>query len=269
MRLRPSILASVLASLLPLAGLQASDAIQIDTPVGGWRKGDSQGAHFLQQVNYPASSVNSASDQADTARISGMIKARPKDRSAPARLIVNGISMPLKVQEDGHFDRPFVFPAGSNSVEVRSPDGEHKHRVQFYNRGGGATAAKLRVVLSWDSDNTDLDLHVVTPDGGHVWYGNRVAANGGALDVDVTTGFGPEMFASPTPLSGEYLVYVNYFGGGYNSDEEGGGDPAQILTTAQVSLISQEGTANEKQESFLVPMRATGELTLVKRFSYP
>ncbi|MES2820697.1 MAG: DUF2135 domain-containing protein [Pseudomonadota bacterium] len=269
MRLRPSVIASVLATLLPLAGLQATDAIQIDTPVGGWRKGDSEGAHFMQEVNYPASSVNSASDQAATARISGMIKAAPKDRSAPARLIVNGISLPLKVQEDGSFDRPFVFPAGSNSVEVRSPDGEHRRRVQFYKLGGGETAARLRVVLAWDSDNTDLDLHVVTPDGAHVWYGERAVANGGALDVDVTTGFGPEMFASPTPLSGEYLVYVNYFGGGYSSDEEGGADPAQILTTAQVTLISQEGTANEKQESFLVPMRATGELTLVKRFSYP
>src|SRR3989338_2463285 len=116
MRLRPSILASVLASLLPLAGLQAADAIQIDTPVGGWRKGDSQGAHFLQQVNYPASSVNSAGDQADTARISGMIKARPKDPSAPARLIVNGISMPLKVQEDGRFDRPFVLDRESGGA---------------------------------------------------------------------------------------------------------------------------------------------------------
>ena len=81
----------------------------------------------------------------------------------------------------------------------------------------------------------------------------------------MTSGFGPEMIASPTPLKGEYLVYVNYYGGGQSSE----GNMAQDLTTAQVTLISGEGSSNEKQESFLIPMRAPGELTLVKRFSYP
>lgn len=262
MRARFSVTALLLSSLLPLLGLQAADGIDIDTPLGGWSQGSGEGAHFLQPVNYPASSVNSAADQAATTRISGLIKAEPKAGGDPARLIVNGIDMPLKVQADGRFDRPFVFPAGSNGVEVRSPDRGQARRVQFYNGGGnGETAARLRVVLSWDSDNTDLDLHVVTPDGGHVWYGGRALANGAALDVDVTTGYGPEMFASPTPLPGQYLVYVNYYGGA--------GDPGVALTTAQITLIGQEGTVDEKRESFLVPMRAPGELTLVKRFSYP
>ncbi len=67
--------------------------------------------------------------------------------------------------------------------------------MQFFEAHAGRPQARLRVVLSWDSDGTDLDLHVVSPDGVHVFYGNRVGANGGALDVDVTTGFGPEIYA--------------------------------------------------------------------------
>lgn len=264
MSLRLPAIAWLLAAPLSTA-LQAAEGARFDTPVSGWRQGSGDGAHFMQQVNYPASSVNSAPDQADTARISGQIKASPKSTNEPARLVVNGISMPLKVQEDGSFDRPFVFSAGSNSVEVRSADRSQARRVQFYNSGGnGQTAAKLRVVLSWDTDNTDLDLHLVTPDGGHVWYGGRSLANGAALDVDVTTGYGPEMIASPTPLKGQYLVYVNYYGGGYSE-----GEAAQPLTTGQITVISEEGTVNEKQESFIVPMRTPGELTLVKSFSYP
>ena len=252
-----------LACAMPLSAVAG---ITLDTPRAGWRTGSDEGAHFMQEVNYPASAVNSAPDQGDSARIRGQISASYKAPSgAPARLVVNGLSMPLKVQEGGGFDRPFVFPAGSNNVEVRSPDGQQVRRVQFYNNGSGETPAKLRVVLSWDSDNTDLDLHLVTPDGGHVWYGERALANGAALDVDVTGGFGPEMIASPTPLKGEYLVYVNYYGGGQSSE----GNMAQDLTTAQVTLISGEGSSNEKQESFLIPMRAPGELTLVKRFSSP
>jgi uncharacterized protein YfaP (DUF2135 family) len=252
------------------ATFAADAAIKLDTPVGGWHSGavDGDGEHYQQTVNYPASSVNTPVGQANTARIAGQIKATPKS-AEPGRLIVNGVSMPLKIDEAGRFDRPFSFPKGSNSVEVRSPDGQQRHRMQFINAGSGATPAKLRVLLSWDSDGTDLDLHVVTPDGAHIWYGDRVAANGAALDVDVTTGYGPEIFSMPAPIKGQYLVYLNYFGGGYRSDEDGQEDAVQPLTTAQVTVITEEGTPSEKIETFVVPMRAVGELTLVKAFCYP
>jgi len=260
----------LLCTLTALSPAIAADSVKLDTPVGGWRSGapEGEGESFRQTVNYPASSVNTPVGQANTARISGEIKAARKDNE-PGRLIVNGVSMPLKIDDSGRFDRPFSFPNGSNSVEVRSPDGQQRHRTQFLNTSGGATPAKLRVLLAWDSDGTDLDLHLVTPDGAHIWYGNRTAANGAALDVDVTTGYGPEIFAMPAPIKGQYLVYVNYYGGGYRGDDEGGDEAVQPLTTAQVTVITEEGTPNEKMETFLIPMRAVGELTLVKSFSYP
>ncbi|MOA29098.1 hypothetical protein D3C78_1500910 [compost metagenome] len=61
---------------------------------------------------------------------------------------------------------------------------------------------------------------------------------------------------------------MNYYGGGYSVDE-GQVNARKDLTTAQITVVTEEGTPDEKQESFLVPMRAPGELTLVKRFSYP
>ena len=266
----------LLCALTALPPAMAANGVTIDTPIGGWRSGAPGGEdeNFSQTVNYPASSVNTPVGQASTARITGQIKGAPKDNE-PGKLIVNGVSMPLKVDEEGRFDRPFSFPNGSNSVEVRSADGTQRHRTQFLNARGGATPAKLRVLLTWDSDGTDLDLHLITPDGAHIWYGDRVAPNGAALDVDVTTGYGPEIFAMPAPIKGQYLVYVNYYGGGYrysdDSEEgEGSGEQAQqALTTAQVTVITEEGTPSEKMETFVVPMRAVGELTLVKSFSYP
>ncbi|WP_460369797.1 YfaP family protein [Pseudomonas sp. Tul1A2] len=260
----------LLCTLSALSPAMAADSVKLDTPVGGWRSGapEGEGESFRQTVNYPASSVNTPVGQANTARISGEINAARKDNQ-PGRLIVNGVSMPLKIDDSGRFDRPFSFPNGSNSVEVRSPDGQQRHRTQFLNTSGGATPAKLRVLLAWDSDGTDLDLHLVTPDGAHIWYGNRSAANGAALDVDVTTGYGPEIFAMPAPIKGQYLVYVNYYGGGYRGDDEGGDEAVQALTTAQVTVITEEGTPSEKMETFLIPMRTAGELTLVKAFSYP
>ncbi|SEI01739.1 DUF2135 domain-containing protein [Pseudomonas fuscovaginae UPB0736] len=271
MILRTSTLALFLAALAVLNTASADSGIKLDTPRGGWRQGSPDGENYSQTVNYPASSVNTPLGQADTARIMGQIKGAPKNAREPGNLIVNGVSMPLKLDASGNFDRPFAFPNGTNSVEVRSPDGQQRKRVQFLN-SGGATKAKLRILLSWDSDHTDLDLHVVTPDGAHIWYGNRTAPNGGSLDVDVTTGYGPEIFSMPAPIKGQYLIYVNYYGGGYRSDddEDGGQENAvQALTTAKITLITEEGTVNEKMESFIVPMRAPGELTLVRKFSYP
>lgn len=236
--------------------------VQIDTPHSGWQVNNGENADYSQQINYPASSVNIASEQNASAQIRGQIKGVHKvanQPNQPGRLVVNGIDMPLRVEDDGSFARPFIFPDGSNSVEVKSPDGQSGSKMQFYaTKGRGGISARLRVVLSWDTDNTDLDLHVVTPDGQHAWYGNTLLENGGALDIDVTTGYGPEMFATPTPLQGRYLVYINYYGG--RSETE--------LTTAHLTIISEEGTINEKQETFIVPMRNASELTLVKSFSY-
>lgn len=239
-RIALAALPALLCAGLATAQTQPSPDITFDTPRAGWRSAKGEGADFTQTVNYPANSVNVPDDQSDTARIRGRIaNAEPKQ---PARLVVNGTAMPLKLDDDGGFDRPYAFPSGSNSVQVRSSDGRNARAVQFFAGGESEVPARLRVLLAWDSDHTDLDLHIVTPDGAHAWYGNRVLPNGGAIDVDVTTGYGPEIFASPTPLHGRYLVYVNYYGGGYGSDS---GDPAQALTTVSISVIAQEGTERE------------------------
>jgi uncharacterized protein YfaP (DUF2135 family) len=244
------------AAMLCIAS-HANAQITMDTPRGGWRNSEGEAAGFRQEVNYPASSVN-VSGQSASALIKGKIASTPK--TDPAKLVVNGVAMPLAVDPAGTFERPYAFGARSNGIEVRSPDGKQKKRVQFYEAYAGKPQSRLRVVLSWDSPGTDLDLHVVSPDGVHVFYDNRIGANGGALDVDVTTGYGPEIYANPAPPKGVYLVFVNYYGSG---------GELQDLTIAQVAIVSQEGTVSEKRQVVQVPMRKPGELTLVKSFSYP
>ena len=243
---------------LMLLPIWAQAQVTIDAPRSGWRNSAGATEEYTQAVNYPAASVNLQPGQAETAQIRGRIAGAIKGK--PATLVVNGVAMPMEVGEDGSYGRPYGFGSGSNSVEVRSPDGRSRARIQFVDSYRGKTQARLRIVLSWDSAGTDLDLHVVTPDGGHAWYGNRVLKDGGALDVDVTTGYGPEIFSSAAPLKGNYHAYVNYYGSGENTS---------MLTVARISIITNEGTPREKLQSFQVPMRAAGELTLVKSFVLP
>lgn len=248
----------VLLGILAAAPAVADDAIAIETPLSGWRNSQGERILYTQEVRYPASSVNTQDEQSEFATIKGRIASTVKQQDQPFKLIVNGIPMPLRV-ENGAFSRPYSFGAGSNSVEIRSPDGENVARVQFYEAYAEKNQPKIRIVLSWDSDGSDLDLHVLTPDGEHCYYGDRVLKNGGALDVDVTTGYGPEIFATPAPVKGSYQVYVNYYGSGSDQD----------LTVAQVSIITNENTPDEKKQSFSVPMRHPGELVLAHTFIYP
>ncbi|QUP52576.1 DUF2135 domain-containing protein [Ralstonia syzygii] len=251
--------------------------IEMTAPLNGWRNSAGDDSRYTQDVHYPAVSVATPQGQGAASMIAGRIRNTPKaaepadagsrprpnarrrgaDGASVGTLVVNGVAMPQRIEADGTFSRPYAFGAGSNSVEVRTARGDAK-RVQFYDTYAGKTRPRLRVVLSWDTDGTDLDLHVISPDGQHAWYGNRVTANGGALDVDVTTGYGPEIYSNPAPLPGTYLVYVNYYGSGNDSS---------IITTAQVTIITDENTPAERQQTFVMPMRKAGELTLVRTFT--
>ncbi len=167
---------------------------KIHAPLSGWHPAEGEDASFSQSINYPASSVNMADDQNISAQIRGKIKNyAAAGKVQQGRLVVNGASMPQRVESDGSFARPYIFTEGSNSVQVISPDGQSRQKMQFYSTPGtGTIRARLRLVLSWDTDNTDPDLHVVTPDGEHAWYGTALK-NSGALDMDVTTGTDPEI----------------------------------------------------------------------------
>jgi uncharacterized protein YfaP (DUF2135 family) len=57
----------------------------------------------------------------------------------------------------------------------------------------------LRVVLSWDADNSDMDLWVTDPNGERAYYGNRLTYQGGRMSQDFTGGYGPSSSRCATP----------------------------------------------------------------------
>jgi len=105
----------------------------------------------------------------------------------------------------------------------------------------------LRVVLSWDTDGTDLDLHVLEPDGEECWYSNKQTKSGGPLDVDITTGYGPEVYTQANAQTGEYKVVVAYFS-----------DHGHAQTEVKVDVLLWEGTDREERISFNKMLTRTG-----------
>jgi uncharacterized protein YfaP (DUF2135 family) len=70
----------------------------------------------------------------------------------------------------------------------------------------------IRVVINWNMNNTDIDLHVTDPNGENCYYGHRHSAIGGQMSRGVWQGYGPEQFTLKKAIKGNYGVYVNYYG---------------------------------------------------------
>lgn len=251
-------------TLLSLTNAHAG--IELEGPVAGWRNSQLNEHASDITVAYPKPPVDRGG-QRNRSLIKGRIQAVGTQRK-PHQFIVNGTPMPLYTDAQGAFVKPWAFGRGSNGVEIRSPDGKERKRVQFYEAHSGKTQAKLRIILGWNDAKAEVDMHVITPDGQHAFWAQPRLNDGSGLDVDSVDGGGPEIFSAATPQHGNYLIYVNYWGNfdaaGYNFDAERHERP--IISTT-VTIVSNENTLHEKREVYVVPLRNIGDLVLIKRMS--
>jgi hypothetical protein len=110
-----------------------------------------------------------------------------------------------------HQDVPPIFKWG-NDVAWSYGGNVTDSIKEKVKRAGGNVTGRLRVSLSWFNTD-DLDIHVIEPDGNHIYYVNK----SGKLDVDMNAG-GP---TSREPvenitwagriLDGNYQVSVNNY----------------------------------------------------------
>lgn len=156
-----------------------------------------------------------------------------------AHLIENGTQRMVRVKE-GHVFEKLVLSPGSNQIilQVKHPktDAIYSDHVVLYS---AVPKKDIKVILTWDTDGTDVDLHVVNPAGVHCYFGNTETPEGGKLDVDITDGYGPEIFTQSNADRGQYEIKVHY----YSSH----GNPQ---TVAKVQVILFEGLDMEKKYNF-------------------
>jgi hypothetical protein len=75
----------------------------------------------------------------------------------------------------------------------------------------GIDRADVLISITWNTDNTDVDLHVIEPSGEEVYYSHPNSKAGGHLTRDVTQGYGPEMYVLKKAPRGKYTVRAKYF----------------------------------------------------------
>jgi len=116
----------------------------------------------------------------------------------------------------------------------------------------------LRVVLSWDSDNSDMDLWVTDPNGERAYYGNRLTYQGGQMSQDFTGGYGPEQFSLRDAKPGTYRIEANYFG----SREQ----LVTGATTLMLRLSTKWGSRDQRDQQVTLRLKDQAETVLVGEF---
>ncbi len=76
----------------------------------------------------------------------------------------------------------------------------------------GNCPVDIRVILTWNTNDCDIDLWVTDPNGEKCYYKHRNTVIGGRISNDITQGYGPEEFCLKKAAKGEYLIEADYYG---------------------------------------------------------
>ena len=98
--------------------------------------------------------------------------------------------------------------------------------------------ADLVVTITWNTDGTDIDLHVKEPTGEECYYEHTKTKIGGRITEDVTQGYGPEMYTLARAVPGKYRIRVKYYSAAATR--------AGTRTKVYAIVYQRWGTPNEK-----------------------
>eukprot|EP00658_Telonema_sp_P-2_P010193 TRINITY_DN1383_c0_g2_i1.p1 TRINITY_DN1383_c0_g2~~TRINITY_DN1383_c0_g2_i1.p1 ORF type:complete len:464 (+),score=155.45 TRINITY_DN1383_c0_g2_i1:149-1540(+) len=151
------------------------------------------------------------------------------------------------------FEVFFCFPRKSMEEKIANIDREIDKRLA---REGGCAQGAIVCTLTWET-NCDLDLHCLTPDGGHISYQN-MRAGGGTLDVDMTSRPSAdrapvENIFFPGPALGKYKFWVH----GYRCPENTAFN-CRVKIHDETHMFSS--TVNNKGETQVMEFEYKGEV---------
>jgi len=162
-------------------------------------------------------------------------------------VFVNSVQFETDVGFDGAFSIQVPIDVGENHLQFvtrgedadgdKIPVNNNMVREDFQLIGVFDTAAIL-VTLTWDKNETDVDLYVIDPTGDYSCYYHMATADGGVLDVDDIDGFGPEhwslTYSDTVRWDEDYQIRLHYY-----SDHDNG------PTNYTVTIMMYEGSDRE------------------------
>jgi len=113
----------------------------------------------------------------------------------------------------------------------------------------------IRIVLTWDTDLTDMDLWVTEPSGEKAFYSNNRTTIGGLVSRDFTQGYGPEEYLLKKRMPGVYRIEANYYG---TSSPELTGP-----TTLQVEIFTNFGRPDEERKAITLRLEGAKDVVHV------
>ncbi|MCR5413193.1 MAG: DUF2135 domain-containing protein [Kiritimatiellae bacterium] len=119
-------------------------------------------------------------------------------------------------------------------------------------RLSGVLDCDMRVVMAWDADETDVDIHVTEPDGEEAYYANRLTFHGGRTSMDITDGYGPEEYEIRVAPKGKYKVRAHY----YASHQQAVFGPATVTAT----IFTNWGRSDQKSERLSIRLDKKKEM---------
>jgi len=157
-----------------------------------------------------------------------------------AYIVVNSDTFDLALSystgNEWTFDHSVAIISGRNVIVILVFDLDNKliEKSPDFIVNGNFPAYPLRVQLTWDTDGTDVDLHVyyyssttATTPSYHTWYSAMTQNDysdglygipNAYLDFDDTDGYGPENFTlEQLPASGLFKAFLRYYSGYANT----------------------------------------------------
>ncbi|WOD43016.1 carboxypeptidase-like regulatory domain-containing protein [Hwangdonia lutea] len=136
-----------------------------------------------------------------------------------------------------------------NNAEIKKEDFKNVNEVD--------ASFDIRVVIDWNHNDTDIDLHIIDPNLEECYYSNPKTKIGGELSRDMTQGFGPEEFTLKHAKEGTYFIKVNYFGDRYQKMEN--------PTFMKVTMFKNYGKPNETKDIKIIRLTKTKDKQIVAK----
>jgi hypothetical protein len=120
----------------------------------------------------------------------------------------------------------------------------------------------LRVVLTWDADNTDVDLWVVDPNGERSIPGGQLTYQGGRMSLNFSGGYGPEEYSVRTAKPGKYRITARFVS---HRQQVVGAGPAD----AHLRVYANFGTPEQSERAYTVRLIRPGEALTIAEIEVP